>query len=112
MNRFISFFVIFLGINITLLSTNIIQVERTYTERFDSVFSVVSRVQATTGILYERLVPFAQLQKFNSNVYSVDTSNAKHFIQGYSELYNAAFQSFAKLPYSVDSLNIRKHLTS
>ena len=37
---------------------------KTYTEIFDSVFSVVSRTQATTGILYERVVPFAKKHLF------------------------------------------------
>jgi len=44
------------------------QTEQTYTEAFDSIFINVSRVQATTGILYERVVPFADLVNFNSNV--------------------------------------------
>ena len=35
---------------------------QTYTESFDSVFINVSRTQATTGILYERVVPFANLE--------------------------------------------------
>jgi len=41
MNRLILFFVIFLGINITLVAVLPPQqpVERTYTEMFDSVFS-------------------------------------------------------------------------
>jgi len=38
------------------------QTDQTYTEAFDSIFINVSRVQATTGILYERVVPFADLQ--------------------------------------------------
>ena len=38
------------------------QTEQTYTEAFDSIFINVSRVPATTGILYERVVSFADLQ--------------------------------------------------
>ena len=68
------------------------QTEKTYTEMFDSVFSVVSRTQATTGILYERVFPFANLVNYNSIFNpTVDTSNFTHFIQSYSELYRAAF---------------------
>ena len=56
------------------------QTKQTYTEAFDSIFVNVSRVQATTGILYERVVPFANLVNFNSNVNSlVDTSD--YFLQ-------------------------------
>jgi len=55
MNRLLLFFVIFLGINITTFATQPPPVEKTFTEMFDSVFSVVSRTQVTTGILYERV---------------------------------------------------------
>ena len=41
-------------------------VEGTYTEIFDSVFSVISKVDATTGIIYERVVPFANLVNYNN----------------------------------------------
>ena len=37
---------------------------KTYTEMFDSLFSVISKVEATTGILYERVVPFAKKHLF------------------------------------------------
>jgi hypothetical protein len=77
------------------------QTEQTYTESFDSVFQYVSRTQATTGILYERVVPFANLLNFNSNLNaSVDTSSYYHFAQAYSELYRAAFNISARLPWS------------
>jgi len=36
---------------------------------------------ATIGILYERVLPFAQLRNFNSNLSMVDTSNSEHFFQ-------------------------------
>ena len=61
---------------------------RTYTEVFDSVFVNVSYADATTGILYERSIPFAQLYNFNSNVSIVDTSSSKHFIRAFRELYD------------------------
>jgi hypothetical protein len=77
---------------------------QTYTESFDSVFQNINRADATTGILYERMVPFAQLNNFNSTVSPVDTSNSKHFIQAYFELYNAAFDSTVRLPFNIDSL--------
>ena len=65
-----------------------------FTEIFDEVFQNVSRADATTGILYERVLPFAQLYKFNSSQVLVDTSNSEHFMQAYSELYDEAFQPF------------------
>ena len=64
------FFVIFFGINITTVASlppaPPPQVEKTFAEMFDSVFSVVSRVQATTGIIYERVVPFANLTSYDN----------------------------------------------
>ena len=77
---------------------------QSFTEAFDSVFQNISRADATTGILYNRSIPFAQLYNFNSSTSFVDTSNNKHFIRAYWELYNAAFQPSAKLSFDVDSL--------
>jgi len=100
MNRLSLLFVIFFAMNITLLSTQTqepLQAEpKTYTEMFDSVFSVISKSQATTGILYEMVVPFANLTNL-----TVDTSNRTHFIQAYSELYRAAFDTTKRLSWSV-----------
>ena len=79
------------------------QTEKTYTEAFDSVFINISRADATTGILYERVVPFANLLNYNSRVSaSIDTSNYSHFIQAYSELYRAAFNPSARLPWTLE----------
>jgi len=75
-----------------------------YTEVFDHVFRNVSRTDATTGILYERVVPFAQLHKFNSNLSIIDTSSREHFMQAYKELYKASFQSVNSLPFDWETL--------
>jgi hypothetical protein len=39
---------------------------QTYTEEFDSIFSNISRDDATTGILYDRVAQFACLYNFNA----------------------------------------------
>ena len=57
MKKFLLFFAI---TNIALASVGP-QTEPTYTEHFDYMFQNVSRTQATTGILYDRVVPFANL---------------------------------------------------
>ncbi len=49
------------------ISSNIAIYAQSFTEMFDSIFRNISRSGATTGILYERVIPFAQLQNFNSN---------------------------------------------
>lgn len=77
------------------------QLNQTYTEMFDSVFVHIDRSEATTGILYDRVVPFADFPRFNSMLSStVDTINADIFLQCYSELYRAAFVTEAQLPFS------------
>jgi hypothetical protein len=67
---------------------------QTYTEMFDSLLIHISRTDASTGVLYDRVVPFANITDFT--VYpTLDTSQKQYFIQSYSELYRAAF--FLKL---------------
>ena len=58
-------FILFLAMTFIFLSLHA-QAGQTYTEMFDGVFSVVSRTQATTGILYERVVPFANLTNYDN----------------------------------------------
>ena len=55
--------------------------QQTYTETFDNAFRNVNKTDITTGILYDRVVPFANLTNFNSNVNpAVDTGGFSHFI--------------------------------
>ncbi len=68
----------------------------TYTQWVDSIFQYVDKNQATTGILYERVMPFANLENFNRT--QADTSSATHFMQAYSELYRAAWDTTKRLP--------------
>ena len=49
-------FTIFFTMNIVLWAS---VAPSTYTEMFDNNFRFVSKTQATTGILYDRVVPFA-----------------------------------------------------
>ena len=60
---------------------------------------------ATTGLLYDRVVPFANLPAFNSRRNpNVDTIDASIFLQGYFELYNAAIVPTGRPPYTVNEL--------
>ena len=77
---------------------------QSFSETIDEFFRNISRADATTGILYERIIPFAQLLNFNSHVAPVDTSNNEHFIQAYSELYDATFLPSNSFPFNSDSL--------
>jgi len=85
---------------ITITATTLQAQEQTFTQMYDSVFMNVSRVDATTGILYNSVIPFSGLYKFTEP----DTANSEIFIQAYNELYNAAFLPFSRLPFEVDSL--------
>jgi hypothetical protein len=73
-----------------------------FTQMFDSLLMHVSRTDATTGILYNRVLPFSGLTRFTQP----DTANTDIFVQAFSELYEAAFIPAARLPFSADSLPI------
>lgn len=85
--------------NLTLVSA-----QQTYTEYFDSKFANISKTDATTGILYDCIVPFSGLDQFNPDEVTVDTSNAKHFIQAYRELHRIAFFPVIQFSKDVESL--------
>ncbi|MGJ3234722.1 T9SS type A sorting domain-containing protein [Marivirga sp.] len=69
-----------------------------YVQKMDSLFENLDKSKIETGILYDRVVPFAQLDQFNAKQ---DTANFKLFRQAWSELYNASynpdFEDFQKL---------------
>jgi len=54
------------------------QAQQGFTELFDSVFVNISRTQATTGILYERVLPFSNLQQFSGNNPDTADNNLSH----------------------------------
>ncbi|MDR1345904.1 MAG: GPI inositol-deacylase, partial [Bacteroidales bacterium] len=75
-----------------------------FTHMFDSVFQHVSRAEATTGILYNRVLPFSGLYRFSTVRARQDTANAEVFKQACRELYEAAFIPAARLPFDADKL--------
>ena len=93
------------------------QVVKTFTYEFDSVMRNVNYENAATGIIYDRVVPFANLTNYNSNEREPDTANADVFVQAYSELYRAAYVNDVRFPLSVeggfsgypDSVNHKKN---
>ena len=79
---------------LTMISVTTLKAqESTFTQMFDSVFYHVSKTDATTGILYNRVLPFSGLARFTLT----DTSNFNVFWQAYSELYEAAFINTSKI---------------
>lgn len=62
-----------------------------YSQMVDSLMSPLNKSLITTGILYDRVYPFAGLHSFNTSYGNPDTSSYDHFYQAYSEIYNAAY---------------------
>lgn len=77
----------------TILSASYGQanVDFSYTQMVDTLMGPLNKSQITTGILYDRVFPFAGLHSFNTLYGNPDTSSYNHFYQSYSEIYNAAY---------------------
>ena len=72
-----------------------------YTHDADSLLQNLNKSYITTGILYDRVFPFAMLHVFNTA--NFDTSNLYHFKQAYYELYNAKYnKSDLKKPQALN----------
>lgn len=81
-----SILLIFIGIFIIIPTY-----AQTYTDAIDSIFSHISRTDATTGIIYERVLSFGNLTHYNSLEEQPDTSNFSHFLRAYNEICRATF---------------------
>ena len=68
-------------------SQNILWAQSPYTRLADSLTQNISKKDVTTGILYDRVYPFARLDAFNRT--QADTTGYYHFRQAYAEMYNA-----------------------
>ena len=88
-------------------ATLIAQIPPPASADFDKLFKNVSLTDASTGIIYDRVVPFSNLPQFNSlNNRFPDTLNANTFFQCYSELYHSAVIHSARLSYSIEDLRV------
>ncbi len=65
------------------------QQQSPYTVISDSLMENVDKSRIKTGILYDRVFPFARLDKFNNK--TTDTTGFQHFRQAYSELYSSHY---------------------
>ena len=74
-----------------------------FTHMVDSLLKYVNKRPVTSGILYDRVAPFARLDAFRP---SKDTTGFQHFRQAYSELYMSHYQPEHKLisPDDVDDI--------
>lgn len=63
---------------------------QSYTQVFDSVFQHVDLSHTSTGILYERVLPFSNLVSYVTNIpHPTDTCDYWQFVMAYDELYRA-----------------------
>ncbi len=74
-----------------------------FTHVVDSLLKYVNKSPVTSGILYDRVAPFARLDAFRP---AKDTTGFQHFRQSYSELYMGHYQPEHKLisPDDVDDI--------
>jgi pimeloyl-ACP methyl ester carboxylesterase len=61
-------------------------------EQFRDMTKNLDKTQITTGILYENVFPWAELESYDGTS-TTDTSSYFHFMQSYNELYNAKFNT-------------------
>lgn len=64
--------------------------DKDYTQRMDEILINVNKTPITTGILYDRIMSFSDLDWLKENG-AVTNSNYQHFIQSWSELYRSAY---------------------
>ncbi|WP_187477502.1 esterase/lipase family protein [Amniculibacterium sp. G2-70] len=61
-----------------------------YTQRMDEILANVNKTPVTTGILYDRVMSFSDLDWLKENA-SITNSNYLHFIQSWSEIHRASY---------------------
>ncbi|ADR22429.1 hypothetical protein MATR_37250 [Marivirga tractuosa] len=73
-----------------------------YIQKMDSVFEDLDKTKISTGILYDRVPSFANIEQFNK---AYDTANFNLFRQAWSELYRASYTpDFMNLPEKINSM--------
>ena len=86
MKKLLSFALFF-----AVFSVKNLQAQQDFTELFDSVFVNISRSGATTGILYDRVIPFSNLKQFSGN--NPDTADMYQFLYGYTLSFIATYNN-------------------
>lgn len=67
-----------------------------YTQQIDFFIQNIDKSAITTGILYDRSFPIANLEAHNG-LPTDDTTTSDQFIQAYSELYNSAYNNAGRI---------------
>jgi hypothetical protein len=76
-----------LSILLSIAGLKTVAQNQTYTQAFDSLFSNVPYSTVVSGILYDRIANFSDIELFNQQ--TTDTSSYACFMQAYSELHRA-----------------------
>jgi hypothetical protein len=63
-----------------------------YKETAYTILKNLDKSQIPTGILYENVLPLANIYEYTGNS-NTDTSNTAHFLQAYAEIYLSAFNN-------------------
>ena len=80
--------------------------DKDYTQNMDVLLTNVNKTPITTGILYDRIMSFSDLDWLKVNG-AVTNSNYKHFIQSWSELYRSAYNpTFSSLETLKTNINV------
>ncbi|MBY0485813.1 MAG: GPI inositol-deacylase [Flavobacteriaceae bacterium] len=79
--------------------------DKDYTQNMDILLTNVSKTPITSGILYDRIMSFSDLDWLKENG-AVTNSNYQHFIQSWSELYRSAYNpTFSSLETLKTNIN-------
>jgi Alpha/beta hydrolase of unknown function (DUF915) len=82
---------------------------RTYA---DYKFQPLNKNLIPTGVLYDRVFPIANVERYTGGPALTDTTNSNHFLQAYYEMYQASYNtSGKKRPEELDSL-LKKNYTA
>ena len=64
-----------------------------YKQFADFTLQQLNKTYINSGILYDRVFPVADIERFKQQNQTTDTSGPRHWIQAYYELYNAAYNN-------------------
>lgn len=82
-----------------------------FTLEADKMLQNLDKSRILTGVLYDRVMPLASVHAFNS--VQPDTSARAHFIQAYTEIYNASYNKSNWLtPEDIQSIALGKYLNT
>lgn len=85
--------------------------DKDYTQRMDEILINVNKTPITTGILYDRIMSFSNLNWLKQNG-AVTNSNYQHFIQSWSELYRSSYNpTFSSLETLKSNINANTNQT-